>query len=160
MTYWVYRHPGGAYNIQKWSENNGTFLVYPSLLERRPHGMANWNNNWQNFTYVGRFGDQLMLNDLPPNLRSVDVTNFFDNPDREIDDSQVLVCGSPGEVSSSKSQGFLFDSESDYSTVGWSRSDNRKHVWIMHALNSQDQLRQRVAWALSQVSSPERHFLF
>lgn len=153
MTYWVDHHPGGAYNIIKWSENDGTFLVYPSLHERRPHGMANWNNNWQKFTYVGRFGDPLMLNDLPPNLRTVEVTKFFDNTEGEIDNSQVLVCGSPGEVSNSKSEEFLFDSESDYSTVGWSRSNNRKHVWIMLALNGLDQLRQRVAWALSQVSS-------
>ena len=69
MTYWVDNHPGGAYNIEKWSENNGTILIYPSLLESRPHGMVNWNNNWHKFTYVRCFGDILNSGDLPNDLR-------------------------------------------------------------------------------------------
>ena len=70
MTYWVDRHPGGAYNIQKWAKNNGTVLVYPSLLQQQPHGMSRWNNDWKKFSYVGRFGDSLRLGDLPNNLRT------------------------------------------------------------------------------------------
>lgn len=44
----------------------------PILLERQPHdGMANWNNNWQKLTHVGRFGDYVRLGDLvvPNDLR-------------------------------------------------------------------------------------------
>ena len=77
MTYWVDKHPGGAYNIEKWSENNGTILIYPSLLESRPHGMANWNNNWHKFTYVGGFGDILNSGDLPNDLGRQEVIGFF-----------------------------------------------------------------------------------
>ena len=71
MSHWIDKHPGGAYNIQKWANNEGTILVYPSLLERQPHGMANWNNNWQKLTHVGRFGDYVRLGDLvvPNDLR-------------------------------------------------------------------------------------------
>ena len=151
MTYWVDKHPGGAYNIKKWSENEGTILVYPSLLERQPHGMANWNNNWQKFTYVGRFGDYLRLGDLPNDLRRKEVTNYFDKTEGS-GSSKVLVCGSPGEVSSSRSEGFLFDAYSGYETVRWNAGNNRKFIWIMIGLGSPDQFRQRVAWALSQVS--------
>lgn len=93
-----------------------------------------------------------MLGDLPTNLRSVDVTNYFDKTREGADSSQVLVCGSPGEIASEESEEFLFDSSSDYSTVAWNRSYNRKYVWIMLALGGSDQLRQRVAWALTQVS--------
>ena len=151
MTYWVDRHPGGAYNIKKWTINNGTILIYPSLLPRRPHGMANWNNNWHKFTYVGRFGDILKFGDLPNDLRSDDVTKYFD-PSDDGNDSKILVCGSPGEVSSNRDKGFFFDVSNDYSTATWLTWSNRKYVWIMIALNASDQLRQRVAWALSQVS--------
>ena len=151
MTYWVEKHPGGAYNIQKWSQNNGTVLVYPSLLERRPHGMANWNDNWQKFTYVGRFGDVLNLGDLPNELRRDEVLDFFDNSQKS-SDSKVLVCGSHGEISNVNNDGFVFDSYTGFQTVGWNTGNNRKHVWLMIALSAPDQLRQRIAWALSQVS--------
>ena len=154
MTYWVDKHPGGAYNIEKWSENNGTILIYPSLLESRPHGMANWNNNWHKFTYVGRFGDLLNLGDLPNDLRRQEVIDFFDDSLKS-SDSKVLVCGSHGEISNVNSGMFLFDTNNGYSTTGWNTGNNRKYVWIMIALSAPDQLRQRVAWALSQVGLVE-----
>jgi hypothetical protein len=151
MTYWVDKHPGGAYNIQKWAKNNGTVLVYPSLLKRQPHGMANWNNNWKKFTYVGRFGDHMKLGDLPNSLRRKEVTNYFDKSATN-DNNKVLVCGSPGEVRNDRSEGFVFDVYSAFETVRWYAGSNRKFVWIMIGLSASDQLRQRIAWALSQVS--------
>jgi hypothetical protein len=151
MTYWVDNHPGGPDKITKWSQNNGTYLIYPSLLQGNPHGMSRWNNNWHKFPYVGRFGDSLRLGDLTNDLRKVEVTNYFGDSD-ESDNSQVLVCGSPGEISNSKNQEFLFDANTGFATNGLYTGNNRKYVWIMIALGASDQLRQRVAWALSQVS--------
>jgi len=149
MTYWVDNHPGGPYAIQKWSENNGAILVYPSTLEGKVHGMSRWNNNWHKFTYIGRFGDHLSLSDLPTNLRGLDVMNYFGSTQGS-DSSKVLVCGSPGEVANDKSGGFRFDLDTGFSTVD-SRSSQRKFVWTMIALDSLDQLRQRVSWAMSQI---------
>ncbi len=151
MTYWVDKHPGGPYNIQKWSENNGTFLIYPSLWERRPHGMASWNNNWQKFTYVGRYGDYIKIGDLPNNLRREEVTNYFDVDADAVDTTQVIVCGSPGEVANHPENEFLFDASNGFQTVGWSTTNNRKYVWMMVALGAKDQIRQRVSWALNQI---------
>lgn len=151
MTYWVDNHPGGPYAIQKWSENNGTILVYPSNLEGKVHGMTRWNNNWHKFTYVGRFGDRLRLSDLPTNLRGVDVTNYFGDTQGG-DSSNVLVCGSPGEVANDKSGGFKFDIDLDFDTGTLRRRDQRNFIWTMIGLGAADQLRQRVSWALAQVS--------
>ena len=157
MSYWVDKHPGGGYNIQKWSENNGTILVYPSLLERRPHGMANWNNNWHKFTFIGRFGDTIRLGDLPNSLRSMEVINYFDNSDSG-DNSQVLVCGSPGEIHNSKNDELLFKQYTSFRNHNLPLGKNRNYVWITIALSATDQLRQRIAWALSQVSKPIQFF--
>jgi hypothetical protein len=33
MTYWVGKHPGGSYHIKKWSQNNGTTLVFPNRYD-------------------------------------------------------------------------------------------------------------------------------
>ena len=148
MTYWVDKHPGGAFNIQKWSQNNGTILVYPSLLASQPHGMANWNNNWKKFTYVGRFGDNIKIGDLPNELRTLEVTNYFDNTERD-DSGLRLVCGSPGEVSPKRNADFRFEPYTGFQT--YATAKNANFVWIMTVLSASDQLRQRVAWALSQV---------
>ena len=39
-----------------------------------------------------------------------------------------------------------------YQTHSHDIGHNREYVWIMIALSASDQLRQRVAWAFSQVS--------
>ena len=150
MTHWVEKHPGGSYSIMKWSENNGTFIIYPSVSGSHPHGMANWNNNWHKFTYIGRFGDDMNIGDLPNDLKTVDVTNYFSNTIESMT-GNTLVCGSPGEVGNLKGEDFLFDSPT-YETFDWHTGFSRKYVWINIALNAPDQLRQRVAWSLSQVS--------
>ena len=105
----------------------------------------------KNIHDVGRYGDSLSLGDLPNDLRQTEVREFFD-PSVENEDNKILVCGSPGEVANDKNKEFLFDADIGFSTTGWDVSRNRKYVWIMTALGASDQLRQRVAWALSQVS--------
>ncbi len=154
MTYWVDNHPGGAYAIQKWSENNGTTLVFPSLSQSNPHSMSRWNNNWQKFTYVGRFGDFLEIGDLPKSLKLVEVSKFFDNQSGS-NDANVMVCGSPGEVNNDKSDDLIYDAHTGFDTVhstrGYNKIYNKHYVWFMIALEASDQLRQRVAWAFAQI---------
>ena len=119
--------------------------------------MSYWNNYWHKFTYIGRFGDHLHIRDLPIELRGIDVTDHFGTKkDSKI--GNVVVCGSPGEVANNKNEGFLFDAKlgngKEFTTTGnMHRTFIRNSIWIMIALGSPDQLRQRVSWALSQVSS-------
>lgn len=154
MTYWVDNHPGGPYAIQKWAENNGTILVYPSNVEGKIHGMSRWNNHWHDFLYVGRFGDTLSLSELSTGLATVDVLNYFGGTQGggNIDDSNVVICGSPGEVANDSGEELQFQSLMGYRTT-WIRLYTQKtNAWIMAGLNSMDQLRQRVSWAMAQVS--------
>lgn len=70
----------------------------------------------------------------------------------------VPVCGSPGEVRNMKEKGFMFDMfHKDYTTQLNRRGRNKEYVWMMIALSASDQLRQRVAWALSQVNLILKH---
>lgn len=137
MTNWVDNHPGGAFNIQKWSQNNGTVLIYPGLWERNPHGISNWNNNWKKFTYVGRFGDSIKIGDLPNELRTQKVTEYFDDAERN-DGGFNLVCGSPGEVSPIKNADSKFEPYTGFQTFATGRNDH--HVWLMNTLGASDQL--------------------
>jgi len=154
MTYWVDKHIGGANNIMKWSQNNGTTLIFPNVHPTNKgssHSMDRWENNKQKFTFVGRVGDFLKIQDLPNELRTENVTKYFDPPDEN--DSGVLVCGSYGEVENTNTQnGFVFDtSGDDFSTAFYNPGEDKRNVWYMLSLTANDQLRQRVAWALSQV---------
>jgi hypothetical protein len=66
--------------------------------------------------------------------------------------SAVVVCGSPNEVSNDPFGTGVFQlaytsilkSDSEY-------ADQKKSAWTMIALSANDHLRQRVAWALSQI---------
>ena len=65
------------------------------------------------------------------------------------DDNRAVVCGSPGEVANDplKPNTFVFPYQQNVE----SPQTQKKDVWNMIALNNQDQLRQRMAWALSQI---------
>lgn len=80
------------------------------------------------------------------------MTNYYDPPDES--DMGVLICGSYGEVANdNKQDGFVFDtSGDDFSTAFYNPGDDKMNVFYMTALTANDQLRQRIAWALSQVS--------
>jgi hypothetical protein len=66
----------------------------------------------------------------------------------------VVVCGSPGEVGNGdfKQNAFRFRGLSNFLTKSVEDHKTQKsNVWSMVALESSDQLRQRMAWALSQI---------
>ncbi len=150
LTYWVQRHPGGPYHIQKWAQNNGAFLVFPNNHPVNAHPMYRWHDNNHKFTYVGRYGDTMRIRDLPNDLRTKAVTDYYQN-EAGLDSSGVIVCGSLNEVENNKMQGFSFDVNNGFQTGWWLTGDNKKNTWVMINLNAPDQLRQRVAWALAQV---------
>lgn len=147
-------HPGMAINIQKWSNNNGTVLVFPNNPVKR-HPMSRWYDYNVKFTYIGRYGDYMRIRDLPNELRTETVTTYYDS---DSEGSSGFACGSPGEVSNSPTEGLVFDIENKEfdSNLGIDRGSNRQNVWFMVSLSAPDQLRQRVAWALSQVSKKRR----
>lgn len=65
----------------------------------------------------------------------------------------TLVCGSIGEVSNDRSLGQLFDfaHNMEETTASSELHQQKVKVWAHVAIEAQDQLRQRVAWALSSV---------
>lgn len=70
-----------------------------------------------------------------------------------------VVCGSPNEVANDHTieagvlfrGGFDLDKRYNQSTTDGEFQDQRQTTWMEIALHSEDQLRQRVAWALSQI---------
>jgi hypothetical protein len=66
----------------------------------------------------------------------------------------TLVCGSEGEVAPDPSEDDYFEiqlSDPDTLDTAVSQTSQRQTIWTHHALFAEDQLRQRMAWALSQI---------
>ena len=112
--------------------------------------------------YVGRFGDTVAFEDLDPDLQTIPMADALG-----VKSSKSTVafdaCGSRAEVANDPLLGnrlfFTDDRCFDELTKSHTRQLDMKHsihrgkeiVFTNLALKSSDQLRQRVAWALSQV---------
>jgi hypothetical protein len=106
MTYWASSnvHPGNSIAqssghrnpIKKWAEDGSPYLVYPAIHPLNPsldHDSNRWNIYFNNFTYIGRLGDSLLLNLLPPNLLVNSVLNFFGAVIDPARSTNSLLCG-------------------------------------------------------------------
>ena len=68
-------------------------------------------------------------------------------------DGATLVCGSIGEVSNDRSYGQIFDfaHNMEETTDDSALQQQKVKVWTHIAIDAQDQLRQKIAWALSSI---------
>lgn len=112
--------------------------------------MQRWDTFSPKFTFIGHFGDYLRIRDLPNEFRTEAVTSYYDS---DAGSSISFICGSLGEVSNDPVHGLTFDLvNNDFTSGQYSAASNRQNVWYMIAIGASDQLRQRVAWSLAQVS--------
>lgn len=161
FTYWTLptTHPGNSPTrnpIKEFAEMGLTTLTFPDW-----HTMDRWNGNKYNFGMAGRLGDWVHYYDLPREIRTQEINDLFGFTPQGIqyEDSQgVMVCGSPNEIANDPTlegaQGrgafdalnweFATTSEVDF-------IKQKRLIWTHIALTADDQLRQRVAWALAQI---------
>ena len=160
MTPWVSEHPGGSEAITQFAINNDAFLEFPTS-----HDVSRWESHKHLFTLLGRSGDSIKFQDLPPHLKLESVLEEFDthndtdsNGDHDSNlrnVAGVLVCGSPGEIKNDHSLGYT----EYYLRFRFEENDlpdsllnlQKQEVWSTIVTKSPDQLRQRMAWALSQL---------
>mmetsp|Transcript_41477 Transcript_41477/g.125635 ORF Transcript_41477/g.125635 Transcript_41477/m.125635 type:complete len:267 (+) Transcript_41477:1846-2646(+) len=116
-----------------------------------------------NYAPMGKLDDEAALSALPSEIASnaqvkSDIASYSVNPHGD----GVVVCGSVGEVGSDVAIGDIdgFDIKTPHENGGWTVYDReihrdhdkqKKNLWTHLSLNSPDQLRQRVAWALYQI---------
>jgi len=137
--------------IKAVAESGGTILQLP-----KSYGSSNWNKNIKNFARLGRMGDVILFTTLSKS------TLGRGSVERELrknifNKKPVVICGSFGEVANDvKIGGGLYHGSFDVayehkSTPQEVYINARKTIMTMIALNAPDQLRQRQAWALSQI---------
>ena len=109
---------------------------------------------------IGRKGDSIKFDELPIELQTESLANTLgaNKLENVIGNSNgVLVCGSQDEVEPDPLKDDYFDMglyDQDTLDAMYRPSSQRHTIWTHHALYANDQLRQRMAWALSQVGIP------
>ena len=123
--------------------------VDPTFILSYPdhHDMDRWELNHEKFAFVGRAGDRISYDDLPEDLQTIHVANYFGTLGALSAGVDTVVCGSPGEVANGD------PTLDDLTQIGINGGVSRQRSGLFYhaALKENDQLRQRVAWALSQI---------
>ena len=123
-------------------------------------GRAEWNSAGYHIL-VGRLGDEVTFSKLPPLFQTAELAELVGAVvvgGGDYDGSEA--CGSPGEVANDATLGHNYNSRnvdaSSYAYQNVMASRRIQHVaegsyaWYNMAVGAEDQLRQKVAWALSQ----------
>lgn len=150
FTDWVALHPGGRDPILNPGKQGRHQLFFPES-----HPMSRWNVYKEKLLYVGIIGDELEFSDIRVGqLKSMKIAKEVGIYIPEPDGEGTLVCGSPNEVKNDATSIPRFfirhDGQANF-LKNDEFSQQRKTIWTTIALKGQDQLRQRVAWALSQL---------
>ena len=107
------------------------------------------------------------LNQDSCRLLEADACSYDEGADIRESGGKILVCGSPGEVANEHDidtgprgkGGFAFYTELNATEKRGDQEEQRRSVWAEIALRSEDQLRQRMAYALSQILAISDDFL-
>ena len=122
---------------------------------------------WPPARSLGTAGAVVDLKDLPVHLRT-DAIKIAQGSGAANVSSGFLACGSPGEVANAPMLGHNFrafqyislgksaenKADENYDCNNFYRQQGSTHkqaIWATLALHGRDQLRQRMAWALSQI---------
>ena len=143
--------------IKRWAQDNLSYLSYPSH-----HIMKRWDDNKRRLTLIGRYQDDMDFNTLPSTLQTEAMAVHFGAVEEGGPETLTERCGSPGEVTNDPRLGSQFLITMVDNQDGFYRNnadlDHPLHfmrpkmvTWTMIALRAADQLRQRVAFALSQI---------
>ena len=137
----------------------GWYLDYPfaGVPERNvpEHPMSRWytHKGEPNIVFVAKLGNSIAYRDLPSNLKTNSIAEYFGAIAYIDGMAGTIVCGSHGEVANDRTLRSPFDFRSNEEQVTSSDVlDNQRHVvWYEVGKNAPDQLRQRMAFALSEI---------
>ena len=151
-------HQGGEEHITQIAQGGSEILNFPSS-----HDMQQWQILRNSLLNLGTYRQTIEFGQLPFYLQASPsiVEAFFPSSTDSVPSSNalgksVVVCGSPGEVANDLSKGGetlrgAFSVYTDHNNTSGDNMEDKETVWIQVALTAQDQLRQRMAWALSQI---------
>jgi hypothetical protein len=166
MTYWYtsLSQDTNWVDISSWKRDPEVNVL--SLAERTDFGQWVSGNQWmyeavdnEDSLYAqfpGHLYDIVPFDDLPDNLQVQGLEDKYGQSRSNGRGTGVVVCGSIGEVANEPERGegfqYAWDDFRDDLDTGYDIDEQVHTIWAYLALNAPDQLRQRMAWALSQVN--------
>ncbi|GMH79107.1 hypothetical protein TL16_g08033 [Triparma laevis f. inornata] len=170
FTYWSFVHDGNAVAYKEGRENPiAQFALDGSAKLTFPgwHTAGRWDFGVKDIQRnaiieVGKLGDVIEFSMLPEALQLDVMAEHFGVTVGGASAGGIVACGSPGEVASDPSLGYRYSTgilytndqavqASKITDQKMSQTESKQMVWTNLALKADDQLRQRVAWALSQI---------
>lgn len=151
----VDQHPGGKAQIQQFANATRSDKFRIKFPDWHPiDRFYGWTEEFR--TEVGRYGDSIRFSELPSSLHIEEVATKLGAIASFRNSGPAVVCGSPGEIANrirntgERHKG-AYEAVSNARVSGKRSPEQRLEIWLALALSSEDQLRQRVAWALSQI---------
>ena len=170
FTYWSFTHPGNLEAFKGGRVNpiaQVALDLNPKMAFPSWHPIPRWEQALRetqrnSLKRLGRLGDTIDFNELPEEVQIPEIADHFGAIVMTAEEGGFELCGSPGEVSEVPALGMRFatvtmdqnDSGNQASKLSDQRhaaNEAKEMVWTNLALRASDQLRQRVAWALSQI---------
>mmetsp|Transcript_8963 Transcript_8963/g.10761 ORF Transcript_8963/g.10761 Transcript_8963/m.10761 type:complete len:2332 (-) Transcript_8963:118-7113(-) len=152
---WTRAHPGGSLPIEQFAVDEDPKIRFPQW-----HDMSRWSTGESEITYMGKLGEIINFANLETSVQQIDIANLIGAVGARSDEG-FEVCGSPGEVGNDPTLGNMYrlllgDDTTVYNQVLDQEEDpsysyQKSVVWTSVSFKATDQLRQRVAWALSQI---------
>lgn len=148
---WAKRHPGGREAIAQFAAIGSAWLDFPVS-----HPMSRWEKlGGGTIAHVGTHDSKLDFKDLPSELKTSAVVAEFGEEEtgRRQAIGPTVVCGSTSEVKNDPILGeaYEFVSTGEATSKESELRAQKSNVWINAAVFAKDQLRQRVAHALSTI---------
>eukprot|EP00615_Pteridomonas_danica_P005739 CAMPEP_0114339626 /NCGR_PEP_ID=MMETSP0101-20121206/7849_1 /TAXON_ID=38822 ORGANISM="Pteridomonas danica, Strain PT" /NCGR_SAMPLE_ID=MMETSP0101 /ASSEMBLY_ACC=CAM_ASM_000211 /LENGTH=1907 /DNA_ID=CAMNT_0001472645 /DNA_START=590 /DNA_END=6313 /DNA_ORIENTATION=- len=154
FSFWTSAHDGGSSPIEQFALDGQPKLNFPSW-----HSMSRWSDGEEYLTLLGKLGDMIDFADLEANVQQEDIGQLIGAVGARSGEG-FEVCGSPGEVRNDPTMGNLYqvnigDSNTNNQFLDQEETPGRVYhnsaIWTSVVFKATDQLRQRVAFALSQI---------
>jgi cullin-associated NEDD8-dissociated protein 1 len=161
-TYWSDVHDGNTATfkpVEAFARKGLTELSYPAS-----HPISRFDAVFKlggKERVLGRLDDTVDLKDMHPETINVQIAKHFNAVGANANNGTHLACGSPGEVANDPSLAHKFAIKLAYVDPGDGgkydhaqdphATEAKRTVNTAQALHAPDQLRQRVAWSLSQI---------
>ena len=141
--------------IAKHAEQGSTVLNYPDW---KP--MERWEDRKWIFKPLGIYGETVDYALLDSQIQAPKMASYIGSIQNGWSDPGLEVCGSPGEVANDPTSGNQYktffngdqDNIPDHALdQDHGNQESKQMIWYTIALTANDQLRQRIAWALAQI---------
>ena len=145
-------------NSGDWQKGSDPYVLTLSYLTASGQDASKWLYDSIHATFrlfLGHLDDVIRFDTLPGAIATQAVRDTLSQTVTNAAGNGVVVCGSVGEVANAplKGEGFQYawDHFKDALDISFDMDEQRHTVWTYTALTAPDQLRQRMAWALSQI---------